>query len=169
MSDKARLEQQVCSQFGWCARYYRSDDSPASSGVWCVDVRTGVGARHCHSFTSTNSGPLTKKGTKQGCNAAATLALATNDGAKNDEGGPLQRVTPLRIAVEHGRIDIIRELVKHKDIDLDKPGNTNEVCGFRSPLQRARRRGFAAIAKVLLDAGAKDDAAAADDEADDEE
>ena len=51
--------------------------------------------------------------------------------------------------------------MKHKGIDLDKPGKSNEVLGFESPLQLARRAGYDEIVKVLLAAGAKD----ADEEA----
>ena len=39
------------------------------------DVRTGVGAQQCHRCVSTDTSPPTKKGTKQGCNAAAALAV----------------------------------------------------------------------------------------------
>lgn len=39
------------------------------------DVRTGVGAQHCNRCVSTDTSPPTKKGSKQGCNAAAALAL----------------------------------------------------------------------------------------------
>ena len=74
-------------------------------------------------------------------------------------GGPLQSITPLRIAAQSGHLNVICELIKHDGIDLDKPGDSGG--GFESPLQTARGRECDEIVEVLLAAGAKDDAAAA--------
>ena len=90
---------------------------------------------------------------------------ATHDDATSSTGGPFQRVTPLRIAAQQGHLGVVRVLVKHKGIDLDKPGKTSDARGFESPLQVARRRGHHEIVRVLLAAGAKD----ADEEASEEE
>ena len=103
---------------------------------------------------------------------------ATHDDATsriNDDGtitavpGPLQSVTPLRIAAQQGRLDVVRVLVEQDGIDLDKPGNTDSdpKVGFESPLQIARRNGHDAVVEVLLAAGAVDDdtTAAADADA----
>ena len=67
-----------------------------------------------------------------------------------------QRVTPLRAAAQNGRLDVVRVLVQHKGIDLEKPGNSQAAFGFESPLQVARRFGHDAIVEALLDAGAED-------------
>ena len=88
---------------------------------------------------------------------------ATHTNATNRIGGALQSVTPLRIAAQYGRLDVVRVLVEQDGIDLDKPGNTQKGFGFESPLQIARRNEHDAVVEVLLAAGAKDDAAAADE------
>ena len=66
-----------------------------------------------------------------------------------------------RVAAQFGHIGVVQELVKRKDIDLEKPGKSHPARGFQSPLQVARELGHEAVAKVLLAAGAKDDEAAA--------
>ena len=77
----------------------------------------------------------------------------------------MQSFTPLRMAAQQGRLDVVRVLVEQDEIDLDKPGKGSKTFGFESPLQVARRYEYEAIVKVLLAAGAKGDAAAAADEA----
>ena len=94
--------------------------------------------------------------------------MANNNGTIGP-AGPMQSVTPLRIAAQIGNLDVVRVLVEQDGIDLKKPGSTcMEGTGFESPLQIARRNEHDAVVEVLLAAGAKDDdkeGAAADDEA----
>ena len=81
----------------------------------------------------------------------ATHDDATSSSGKKS-GGAYERVTPLRIAAQHAHLDVVRVLVKHKGIDLDKPGKTNEEDGFMSPLQVARHCGYDEIVEVIEDA-----------------
>ncbi len=69
----------------------------------------------------------------------------------------MERVTPLRVAAQRGRLDIVRVLVKHKGINLDKAGQTNAEVGFESPVHIARRFGFHEVVRALLAAGAQDE------------
>ena len=90
----------------------------------------------------------------------ATHDDATSNSSMNDRWtppGPFASVTPLRIAAQHGQLEVVRVLVEQDGIDLDKPGKTNEKFGFESPLQVAREGEYEAIVEVLLDAGAEDD------------
>ena len=94
----------------------------------------------------------------------ATRDDATSNYNVDDQwiaAAPFASVTPLRMAAQHGHLEVVRVLVEQDGIDLDKPGKGSEALGFESPLQIARRHGHDAIAEVLLAAGAKDDDAAA--------
>ena len=93
--------------------------------------------------------------------ARVRVNQSSHDDATGATGRAFQSVTPLRMAAQKGHLEVVRVLVEENGIDLDKPGNSNPVFGFESPLQIARRSGYDAVVAVLLAAGAKDDERAA--------
>jgi len=68
---------------------------------------------------------------------------------EKDEDG-MFGITPLYIAVDHGDIEMVRVLVSHPKIDIDK-GTDLVDC---SPLASAAREGHASIVSILLSSGA---------------
>ena len=80
-SAKQHLEQKVCSVFGWSTRYFKRDPD----GCWAVEVRVGVGEPKCFVFVSSDCSPPSELGTKQGCNAAAAMAIAGLHGEQERE------------------------------------------------------------------------------------
>lgn len=64
-----QLAQQVCQRYGWSAVYDTTNDE----GYWYVDVVLGL--QDQRRFVSQDTSPKSKKGMKQGSEAAAVVAL----------------------------------------------------------------------------------------------
>eukprot|EP00040_Diaphanoeca_grandis_P017058 m.88509 g.88509 ORF g.88509 m.88509 type:complete len:295 (+) comp26205_c1_seq1:294-1178(+) len=66
-----KLQVHVCAKYGWGCEFYVDGRTQA----WAVKVTLGPRPDQCKIFVSNDRSPQTKKGTKQGKVAAATIAL----------------------------------------------------------------------------------------------
>lgn len=115
------LQQIVCHQFGWSARYFRND-----VGCWAVEVIQGLGAREI--FVSTDQSMDSIKGRKQGKRAAALVAL---------EGLKPAIERELNKPVVHGLDEAVQQLFAGTRISEASPNiwrefwrNTHDAVGI---------------------------------------
>ena len=93
------LEQRICQQFGWSARYFTiNDPDPTFDGCWAVEVTMGLDQQK--TFVSADKSNNSIKGRKQGKTAVALLAL---EGLKENIRGEIEKpaVHGLEVAASH--------------------------------------------------------------------